>query len=63
MRTYPGARLHARLGEQKGTFTVDLSENYRLCFSPAEPFLLKKDGGIDNKSVIAIVMTGIDDPH
>jgi len=63
MRTYPGARCHERRGEQEGMFTVDLTGNYRLCFCLLSPFLLKEDGGIDTKSVVAVNVIEIDDPH
>jgi proteic killer suppression protein len=62
-RDAPGARCHELQGEQKGTFTVDLTGNWRLRFRPEEPIPLKPDGGIDKQQVVSVIIMGVYDPH
>ena len=57
-------RCHELLGKDKGTFSVDLSGNFRLLFRPNHnPVPLKDDGGIDLSNVTAITIIGVKDTH
>jgi proteic killer suppression protein len=61
---YPGARCHEYSGDEKGTYTVDLTGNYRLRFRPSDcPPPLKTDGGIDKTQVFSITVFEVFDPH
>ena len=44
-------------------FAVDLTKNYRLIFSPAEPYEIKEGVGLVKESVKAIVIESIEDYH
>lgn len=58
----PPQRCH--MLEGKGLkFAVDLTRNYRLIFSPAEPYEEKAGVGLARESVKAIVVVGVEDYH
>ena len=44
-------------------FSVDLTKNYRLIFSPAEPYEMKEGVGLVKESVQAIIIEKIEDYH
>lgn len=60
----PPPRCHELMGQQKGTFSVDLEHPYRLLFYPAHnPIPRLPDHGIDLKNVTEIKITSIEDTH
>ena len=57
-------RLHELKGNRKGEFAVDLKQPHRLVFIPDhDPVPKLEDGGIDLKSVTAIIIQGMEDYH
>ena len=44
-------------------YSVRLSANYRLVFSPTQPVALKLDGGVDERGVKVIVVVDVVDYH
>lgn len=44
-------------------YSIRLSANYRLIFSPIQPVLLKSDGGVDERNVREIVIEDVVDYH
>lgn len=62
-RSLPG-RCHELKGDMKGQLSLDLEHPLRLIFEPSgEGVQLKEDGGLDWKSVKAIVILGVEDTH
>ncbi|MDD3847374.1 MAG: type II toxin-antitoxin system RelE/ParE family toxin [Syntrophorhabdaceae bacterium] len=60
----PPARCHQLSGRDAGTFSVDLNDQYRLLFIPADdPIPYDDDGGIDTTKVREIEITEIRDTH
>ncbi|HOW55707.1 MAG TPA: type II toxin-antitoxin system RelE/ParE family toxin [Syntrophorhabdaceae bacterium] len=61
----PPARCHQlSSGKDAGTFSVDLNDQYRLLFIPADdPIPLCDDGGIDTTKVREIEIIEIRDTH
>lgn len=60
----PPPRCHEHKGNRKGQFTVDLTNQMRLVFIPAnEPIPRRDDGGIDLARVTQIEIITIEDPH
>lgn len=58
----PPQRCHM-LQEKRLAFAVDLTRNYRLVFSPAEPYEEKKGVGLVRESVKAITIESVEDYH
>ena len=57
-------RYHELTGERKGQLSVDLDHPYRLIFKPDyNPVPIKSDGGLDWKSITAILIIGVEDTH
>ena len=54
----PPDRCHELTGSRKGTFTVDVSPNWRLAFKP-DPMVLRQDGGVDLAAVTRIQILSI----
>jgi proteic killer suppression protein len=64
LRLIPGPRLHQLHGNRKGQFSVDLDHPYRLIFVPNDkPVPVLPSGGIDEASVVSVLILEIDDPH
>ncbi len=60
----PPARCHQLSGKDAGTFSVDLNDQYRLLFIPADdPIPLCEDGGIDTTKVREIEIIEIRNTH
>jgi plasmid maintenance system killer protein len=59
---HPPDRCHELIGSRKGTFTVDLSPNWRLVFKP-DPMVQRPDGGIDLAAVTRVQILSIEDTH
>ncbi|MBI3632979.1 MAG: hypothetical protein HY226_01670 [Candidatus Vogelbacteria bacterium] len=51
------------LEDTKFRFAVDLTRNYRLIFSPAEPYEYREGLGIIKESVKAIIVEEVSDYH
>jgi plasmid maintenance system killer protein len=58
-KDYPGVRCHEYDGKYKGTFTIDISGNWRLHFRLTE----SQEGCIDKNKVTSITIIEILDPH
>jgi len=62
-RNLPG-RCHELKGDRKGQLSLDLEHPLRLIFEPSgEGIQTKDDGGLDWKSVKAVVILGVEDTH
>ncbi len=60
MESLPG-RFHQHQNTEE--FSLDLEHPYRLMLKATEPVPRKPDGGVDRKSVTAITIIGVMDPH
>ena len=59
----PG-RVHEPCGDRRGQIAMDLHGGVRLIFVPDhDPMPRKPDGGLDRKSVTAIMVTEVGDYH
>jgi proteic killer suppression protein len=57
-------RLHPYKGDRKGEWSIDIQENWRICFEiNQEPIPILEDGGVSLKDVSAIKITSVEDPH
>jgi proteic killer suppression protein len=57
-------RLHQHIGKGKGTWSIDIKENWRMLFEiNQDPIPTKEDGSIDLKSITIISIESIEDPH
>ncbi|MGH1366363.1 MAG: type II toxin-antitoxin system RelE/ParE family toxin [Calditrichia bacterium] len=62
--TLPALRLHQYIGKRKGTWSIDIHENWRICFQiDHDPVPTLEDGGVDLDEVTAIRISTIEDPH
>jgi proteic killer suppression protein len=60
----PKLRLHQYGGGGKGTWSVDIQENWRILFTiNQDPIPTLEDGGIDLKAVTIISVESVEDPH
>jgi len=61
---FPPERRHQLSGKKKNEFAVDVSQNYRLVFTPNHnPIPTIKDGGFDLTKIIAITILRVEDYH
>lgn len=57
-------RLHQHIGKGKGTWSIDIQENWRILFKiDQDPIPTLEDGGVDLKAITLICVTSIEDPH
>ncbi len=60
----PPLRLHQYIGNRQGTWSIDIQENWRICFEiNEEPIPKLEDDSVDLKSVFNIKITSVEDPH
>jgi proteic killer suppression protein len=60
----PVLRLHEYIGKDKGTWSIDIHENWRILFQiDQDPIPTLEDGGIDLKEITIISIESIEDPH
>lgn len=59
----PPPRCHELIAPGRHVFSVDVSENMRLLFSPCGEFSEKEDGGIELSSVKAVCIIEVKDTH
>ncbi|RYM35877.1 killer suppression protein HigA [Brumimicrobium glaciale] len=61
---YPVLRLHQHIGKDKGTWSIDIQENWRILFEiDHNPLPTLEDGGIDLKAITIIKIESVKDPH
>ena len=57
-------RLHQHIGKDKGTWSIDIQENWRILFEiNQDPIPTIEDGGIDLKAITIISIKSVEDPH
>lgn len=57
-------RLHQHIGKGKGTWSIDIKENWRMLFEiNQDPIPTSEDGSIDLKAVTILSIESIEDPH
>lgn len=60
----PVLRLHQHTGKGKGTWSIDIQENWRILFEiDQDPIPSLEDGGVDLKGITIICVTSVEDPH
>lgn len=60
----PALRLHQYKGNRKGTWSIDIQENWRILFEiNQDPIPTLEDGGIDLKAITVISIESVEDPH
>ena len=60
----PVLRLHQHIGKGKGTWSIDIQENWRILFEiNQDPIPTLEDGGIDLKAITIISIESVEDPH
>jgi len=60
----PVLRLHPYKGDRLGEWSIDIQENWRICFEiDQDPIPSLEDGGVDLKKVTAIKILSVEDPH
>lgn len=60
----PILRLHQYHGDRKGTWSVDIQENWRILFQIMHnPIPRFEDGGLDLKAITIISIESVEDPH
>lgn len=60
----PVLRLHQHTGKGKGTWSIDIQENWRILFEIDQyPIPTLEVGGVDLKAVTSICVTSVEDPH
>ena len=60
----PVLRLHQHIGKGKGTWSIDIQENWRILFIiNQDPIPTLEDGGIDLKAITIISIESVEDPH
>jgi proteic killer suppression protein len=60
----PVLRLHQYKGNRKGTWSIDIQENWRILFEiNQDPIPTLEDGGIDLKAITIISIESVEDPH
>ena len=62
-RSLPG-RCHELVGDRKGQLSIDVEHPLRLLFEPVgDGVQYKADGGLDWRSVKAVLIIGVEDTH
>jgi toxin HigB-1 len=60
----PALRLHQYHGDRKGTWSIDIHQNWRILFEiDQNPIPTVKDGGIDLQAITIICIESVEDPH
>lgn len=60
----PALRLHQHIGKGKGTWSIDIQENWRILFEINQnPVPTLEDGRIDLKAITIICIESVEDPH
>ena len=60
----PVLRLHQHIGKGKGTWSVDIQENWRILFEiDQDPIPTLEDGSVDLKAITIIKIEEVKDPH
>lgn len=60
----PVLRLHQYKGYRKGTWSIDIQENWRMLFIiNQDPIPTLADGGVDLKAITIISIESVEDPH
>lgn len=60
----PVLRLHQHIGEGKGTWSIDIHQNWRILFEiDQDPIPSLENGGVDLKAIKIICITSVEDPH
>ncbi|MEZ5001427.1 MAG: type II toxin-antitoxin system RelE/ParE family toxin [Chitinophagales bacterium] len=60
----PQLRLHPYKGNRKGTWSIDIQDNWRILFEiNQDPIPTLEDGGIDLKAITIISIESVEDPH
>lgn len=60
----PVLRLHQYKGNRKGTWSIDIQENWRMLFIiNQDPIPTLADGGVDLKAITIISIESVEDPH
>lgn len=57
-------RLHQHQGNGKGTWSIDIQQNWRILFEiDQNPIPVLEDGGVNLKAVTIISIESVTDPH
>ncbi|WP_121666197.1 type II toxin-antitoxin system RelE/ParE family toxin [Mesonia aquimarina] len=57
-------RLHQHIGKGKGTWSINIQQNWRILFViNQDPIPTLEDGGIDLKAITIISIESVEDPH
>lgn len=60
----PQLRLHPYKGKDKGIWSIDIQENWRILFEiNQDPIPTLEDGGVDLKAITIIKIESVEDPH
>lgn len=60
----PVLRLHQHIGKGKGTWSIDIQENWRILFEiNQDPIPTLEDGGVDLEAITIITIESVEDPH
>lgn len=60
----PVLRLHPYKGNRMGEWSIDIKDNWRICFEiDHEPIHISNDGSVKLEKVTAIKITSVEDPH
>lgn len=60
----PVLRLHTYKGDRLGEWSIDIQENWRICFEiDQDPIPTLDDGGVNLNKVTAIKILSVEDPH
>lgn len=60
----PKLRLHPYKGKDKGIWSIDIQENWRILFEiNQDPIPTLDDGGVDLKAITIIKIESVEDPH
>lgn len=60
----PQLRLHPYKGKDKGIWSIDVQENWRILFEiNQDPIPTLEDGGVDLKAITIIKIESVEDPH
>lgn len=60
----PVLRLHQYQGDRKGTWSIDIHQNWRILFEiNQDPIPTLEDGGVDLKAITIICIESVEDPH
>lgn len=60
----PALRLHQLQGNRKGTWSIDIHQNWRILFEiNQDPIPTLEDGGVDLKAITIICIESVEDTH